>query len=599
MAGELEVRDHLKDYRTAETGWDDIFREALEDLLFVSGEGQWPEEIKADRENNNRPVLYFNMMWKFIKSIVGDQKQNRPQIKVYPVDSKADVNTAEIFQDIIRHIEYRSNAHAVYDTGFHQQLSSSIGYWRVVSEYKEGSFEQELKIEKIRNNLSVLYDPRAKDPLFLDAEYVFLQWWMPKEDYVAQYPDASTGSFPNTSYTDADEGWFEEDRIRVAEKYYKTKKTYTILLLNTGDTVALTDGVTREMVDELAEEQGYEIVDERETEKTEIYWVLMNGGEILEGPTLHPGKFLPVVPVLGDEMDIQGRLRLFSLIRHAKDAQRMYNYWNTTMTETVALQPRAPYIGTPANFAGFEEDWRRAPSENPAYLLANPDPQLGGAMPNRQPPPTVPTGAAQMTAKANDDIYNTIGLTPPALGEQSNERSGKALAMRQRSADKSVFSFYDNHSAAIAHTGRILVDLIPYYYDREQVINIMGDDDNIKQIVINKTQLNMEMLQEEVINDLTDAGEYDVVLSSGPSYETKRHEISEFLMQVVQFAPDTAPIVVPELLKNLDAPGAQDMAEKLHRLMPPEMQAALTGDTQAVPGQGPGMMAAPTPAPGV
>jgi hypothetical protein len=589
------MRGHLKDFRNAETGWRDIYDDAINDLYFVSGEGQWPADIKAEREAAERPILTFNKLWKFIKSVTGDQKQNRPQVKVYPSDSLADIPLAEVFQDIIRHIEYKSKAHIVYDTGFNQCLASGIGFWRIRSEYKEGSFEQDLKIERIRNQLSVLFDPRAKDPLFTDAMYVFISSWMDMDTYKEKYPDKSTASTPGNSFYDADAGWYEEDRIRLSEKYYKKIVKYTIALLNNGETVDLVDGVTEKLI----EEQGFSIVQKRETFRTEIYWVLLNGAEILEGPTLWPGKYIPVIPIIGDEMDIQGKLRLYSLIRHAKDAQRMYNYHMTTKTETVALQPRAPWLTTAEQIQGYEPLWREASRTNPPALLYKHVP--GQPAPTRVHPPSVPSGSTMEAKDADNDIYDTIGISPPSLGEPSNERSGKALILRQKASDKGTFSFFDNHADAIAHTGKILVDLIPHYYDTTRIIKIMGEDKKLRELAINVPMIDEENGFEEFVhNDMTNAGEYDVILESGPSYETKRQEIAEMLMKAIQFVPQAGPVLIPKLFDHIDAPGAQEVAEQLYQLMDPTSRGAITGDqnTQGMPPGTPGAGIPQAPPPG-
>jgi len=585
MAEKLDIHaEGLREYQVAQDGWRDIYTEALDDILFVSGEGQWPSDIKSERERDGRPTLIINQLWKFVKSVQGDQKQNRPEIKVFPMDSKGDPAIAEVLQDIIRHIEHKSNANVVYDTGFNQCLTSSIGFWRVVSKYVEGeSFDQELRIERIRNQFRVLFDPKAKDPNYTDAEYVYIFDYMPKKEFEAQFPNAKTsGSFPGDAVTQSQEEWFEQDRVRIAEKFYKVKKTKKIVELENGTIITLEKGITKQIL----EEQGYTIVREREAEFTEIKWVKMNGAEVLEGPIDWPGKFLPVVAIPGDEIDIQGKNRLFSLIRHAKDPQMMYNFWRTAATEMVALQPKAPYMVTPEQIAGFERIWRDAGNKNNTYLPFNPDP-LNPGPPKRVAPPSIPTGALTEADRAEKELYSTIGITPPALGEQSNERSGKALAMRQRSADKTVFSFFDNHSNAIAHTGRILVDLIPHYYDTERIIKIMGDDGKLKEIALNSVEYDQTNLEFVINNSLADAGEYDVVLTSGPSYETKRQQTVEMLMQFVQFAPQVAPFLFPMVAKNMDVPGADEVAELLMATLPPEAQQAL-GMAPNIDGQGGG-----------
>jgi len=562
--------DSLKEFQAGSTGWEDIYKEGLEDLHFVKG-NQWPEEIKSQRLEQGRPILTINKLWKFTKNVIGDQKQNRPQIKVLPSDSKADITTAQILNDIIRHIEYKSEAPMIYDTGFNQCLTSSIGFWRVISKYEDGlTFDQCLRIELIPNQFSVLFDPKAKDPMLTDARYCFISTWMSRDEFEDKYPKADTSSWPSESSQDLHAGWWEDDKVRVAEKYYFVPRKVKIAQLNTGEIIEINDETREYLL-----EQGFTIEKERTAEKRELWWCKMNGHEVIDGPYKQPGKYIPVVPVLGDMLDVEGKRTIFSLIRHAKDPQRMYNYHASTATETVGLQPKAPWIVTADQIQGYEKYWREAGKGIKPFLPYNFIP--GQPTPTRVSPPTVPTGAFAETEKADRQIYETIGMTPPSLGEPSNERSGKALAMRQRSADKSVYSFFDNHSRAIAHTGKILVDLIPHYYDTERIIKIQGDDGQLKQLVINQTTFNPDTFEDEIINSLEDAGEYDVVLVAGASYQTKRQEMADFMMQSLQYAPMYAPVILPEIMKNMDAPGAQELAEKMYKLMPPEMRAALTG----------------------
>jgi hypothetical protein len=557
----------MKQYRKADDGWRDRFEAGAHDLAFAVGTSQWDDREKAERDAEGRPALTINKMMKFINNVNGDQKQNRPEGKVFPVDGEGDVATAEVLQDIVRHIEYKSSADAVYDTGFTQCLAGSIGFWRVLSEYEnENTFEQGLRIKKIRNQFTVLFDPDAKDPNYTDARYVFIIDKIAKERFKAEYPKASLHNF-DARYINIDNtDWFHGEYIRIAECYYKKTKKKTMALLNTGETVELKGDYNKKFI----EEQGLEIVQTREAEYDEIYWVKMNGHEVIAGPEKQPGKFLPVVPIPGDEIDVQGISHMFSLIRHAKDSQRMLNYFHSSAVEAMALQGNDPYLVTPKMIAGHQQEWRESPRRSRIARQYNYDPIAG--KPERKPPPTVPTGAFAEMDKFDKEIHDTIGMYAPSFGGQSNERSNSALLTKQRASDKGIFNFFDNHARAIAHTARILVDLIPHYYDTERIINIMGDDDKIRQVEINKVERNPLTLEDEVVNDLSNAGEYDVVTKSGPSYETKRQQTAEFLMQFVQFAPQTAPRLFPMIAKNLDAPGAAEVADLLIGDMEAQMQ---------------------------
>jgi hypothetical protein len=567
----------MKKYRKANDGWRDRFEAGAHDLAFAIGH-QWDEQEKREREGEGRPALVVNKMMKFINNVNGDQKQNRPEGKVFPVDGKGDVNTAEVLQDIVRHVEYKSTADAVYDTGFTQCLAGSIGFWRVISEYEnENTFNQGLRIKKIRNQFTVLFDPDAKDPNYTDARFVFIIDKIAKDAFKSEYPDASLHNF-DAEYINIDNtDWFHGEYIRIAECYYKVKKTKTMALLDTGETVELKGDYNKKFI----ESQGIEVLQTREAEYDVIYWVKMNGHEIIAGPEEQPGKFLPVVPVVGDEIDVQGISHMFSLIRHAKDPQRMLNYFHSSATESLAMQGNDPYLATPTMLAGHEKEWREAPRRSRVVRQYNYDPLAG--KPERKPPPTVPTGAFAEVDKQNAEVHDTIGMYAPSFGQPSNERSNKALVTRQRASDKGVFNFFDNHARAVAHTARIIVDLAPYYYDNERIINIMGDDEKIRQVELNKVEQNPVTLETEIVNSLADAGEYDVVTKSGPSYETKRQQTAEFLMQFVQFAPQTAPRLFPMIAKNLDAPGAAEVAEMLQADL--EMAQQQAAAPQGIPQQ--------------
>jgi hypothetical protein len=562
MGQQVERKDTLhgslvKKHHKASEAWRDRYEQGADDIAFANGE-QWTADERSEREADGRPTLTFNKLMKFINSITGDQKQNRAEGKVFPVDSNSDVATAEVLQDVVRHIEYKSSADDVYDTGFKQVLMGAIGFWRILSEYEgPNTFNQGLRIRKIRNQYTVLFDPDAKDPNYTDARYVFIIDKVTKEEYKSRYPDADMSNFEADYSNIESKDWFIGDYVRVAECYYKKRKKKKIALLTDGQVVELTGVITEETL----LEQGYEVEDTRTATYDEIYWCKMNGHEVIEGPELQKGKYLPVVPVLGDVVDVHGIQQMHSLVYHGRDAQRMLNYFQSSAVEALAVQGNDPYLATPAMIKGHEKDWRESARRTTVVRQYNYD--LMAGKPERKPPPSVPTGAFAAVNEFNGEIHDTIGVYPPSFGQQTNERSNSALLTRQRSSDKGVFGFFDSHARAISHTARILVDLIPHYYDTERVINIMGDDEKIRQITLNKVQQNPMTYETEIVNDLANAGEYDVVTKSGPSYETKRQQTAEFLMQFVQFAPQTAPRLFPMIAKNIDAPGASEVADAL------------------------------------
>lgn len=521
---------------------------AQEDLKFLDGEEQWPADIKAAREAEGRPCLVINKLPGFLDQVVGDQRQNRPAIKVLPVDDTADPEIAKIYEGLIRNIENTSQADVAYDHAFEHAAGCGYGAFRVVTEYADDDvFEQDIKIKKIDNAFSVVFDPEAKEVDKSDGRFVFIIEDILRETYKERYPDKTPIEFD----VKADEGlksWCTEDTVRVVEYFKKEPITKTIYLLADG---TVTDKI----------QEGDEVVRERQVKTHKIVWYKIDGYQILEGPKDWSGKYFPIVPVWGKELNINGKRKIRGLVRHAKDPQRMYNYHRSSEVEVTALAPKAPYLLTPKQIDGFESQWQQAYKKNFPYLLFNHDPQEPGA-PKRQLPGQIPTGDAHQVATANDELKATTGIYDASLGNRSNETSGRAIRERKVEGDVATFAYIDNLARAIRHCGRILVDLIPKIYDTERIVRLRGEDGKEEFVPINKTYVDPETGEVGVYNDLT-VGKYDVVVSVGPSYTTQREEAADSMLGFIKAVPQAAPMIGDLIAKNMNWPGAEEIAERL------------------------------------
>lgn len=602
--------DLLKDAKDAFTEASDASDEnrqtALDDVRFARLGEQWPDNIVKQRERDGRPCLTINKLPAFIRQVVNDARQNKPSIKVHPADSGADPETAEVINGLIRNIEYTSSADVAYDTGVECAVSSGVGYWRVVMDYAyDDSFDMDLQIKRVLNPFSVYGDPHSTEADSSDWDSAFVVERLTKADFEAQYEDAAKVDWDDADWASAGEPWRTDNEVMVAEWWRRERKDRKILLFQDAR-----DGSMHVYgADQIAEDEDFQQIQqflefrqERMTKSHQVTQHIMTGAEILKSEPW-PGRYIPIIPVYGDEFDIKGKRYYRSLIHSAKDAQRSFNYWRTAGAELVALAPRVPFIGPKGAFDSDMERWMTANTRNHSFLEYDPVPQAGNVPPQRQPLDTgVAAGALQEALNASDDMKAIVGMYDASLGARSNETSGKAILARQREGDISTFHFIDNMARAIRHTGRILIDLIPHVYSAERVVRVIGEDGSEENKKINAPYqvqdpksgqpVNQPVMGQDgqpmqdeagnplikpvmALHDLT-AGKYDLTVTTGPSYTTQREEAAAQMTEMIRAFPQAAAIVGPELAKNLDWPGADEIAEKLEQMasgqLPPEVQ---------------------------
>lgn len=559
------LRVALERFRLAEEAEADLRREALDDLNFSVGD-QWPEQVKRQRERQNRPCLVINRLPQSIHQLTNDQRQNRPAIKVSPFDDNADKDTAEVFQGLIRNIEVTSNADTAFDTGFDSTVRCGFGYVRVVSDFCDPfSFDQELRIKRIPDRFSVYLDPHYNEPDGSDAEWGFVFEDLSHDDYRTQYPDSDLTKAQDWSiYGSSRPQWFTEKTVRIAEYLCKEYARETIVLLSNGLVVKKSDlPQAPAMLPD-----GLTVVKERESLVPTVKWYKINGTEILDRSDFPgSGQWIPIIPILGEDLVIDGKRILSGLVRHAKDPQKQYNYFASAETEAIALAPKAPFIGYAGQFEGFEDKWETANTENHAYLEAN-SVTLDGKpapLPSRNFGEPAVQAISNARMLASEDLKATTGIYDAALGARSNENSGIAIQRRNLQSQTANFHFIDNLSKSIRHVGRILVDAIPFVYDTARAVRILGEDGQEEIVKINQV---FERRGQQVRYDLG-VGKYDVSVSTGPSFETKRQEAAASMIEFTKALPAQAAAIADLVAKNLDWPGAHEISERLRKMLPP------------------------------
>lgn len=545
----------------------------LDDQKFASGE-QWDAQTLAERRLDNRPCLVINRIPQFENQITNDQRQNRPAIKVFPVDDVADPETAKKQQGLIRHIEYNSNAEAAYDTAFETAVRSGLGYFRIISRFADqDSFNQELIIQTISNRFSVYLDPYSKETDGSDAKFGFIGEDFSPEEYKRQFPDSDLVDEDWSSIGDQAPGWIQSDSARVMEYFWIDYKKVNLCELE--DIEGKSAGVYEKGADFVLPE-GMQIKRERVAQKPFVRWAKLNGIEVLEQTTIEI-PWIPIIPVYGKIENIDGKRIVKGIVRDAKDPQRMVNYMTSNEAEAIALTPRAPYIGAAGSFDGFEAQWSTANRKNHAFLEYNQHDVNGvpGPAPSRQAFEPAVQAITQAKMIAGDDLKTVTGIYDSALGQRSNESSGRAINARKSQAQTSNFHFVDNLNRSMRHAGRILVAWIPWIYDTAQAIRVIGDEGDQEIVRVNEPVMRngQPVLNEKgqpLIYDLT-SGKYDVVVETGPSFATKRQEAAENMMGMVQANPQLMQVIGDLVWKSFDFPGAQEAAERIKKTIPPNL----------------------------
>lgn len=556
-------------YTVATQGWDHIYKEATSDLRFVYDvdEGQWPESVRKERETDNRPIITVNKLLKFVRQLRGEAKLNRPRVTVIPVDDKADPPMAELYGGIIRQIEYLSDAGTAYDTAYGHSVSSSIGFFRIVTKYADDmTFDQDLFIKRILNPQSVKLDPRATEFEFDDGKYGFIEELVERDEYERLYPDKDRANWDVQKKMLGE--WIQGEAYRVVEYFYKKPIKKTIVQVASGGIHELTEDQNAEFI-----QANYgQIVRDRVASTHEVRWCKMSGLEILKKGKW-AGKHIPIIPVLGDEIVVDGKRYYLSLTRGAKGSQQMYNYWGTAATEAVSLTPKTPFIIDHRQIDGFETEWADAHKTNRPYIRYN---AIAGLQkPERERQTEIPMGIITMMQTTAFDIEDHLGRYEASKGQASNERSGKAIVARIQQADKGTYTFVDNLTRAIIFAGRQLIDLIPKIYDTPRALRIRGEDDSETLVKVN--QPSSDIYGNPIVNADLSVGKYDLIATVGASFSSKRQEMVEMMIQSMQYAPNVAHVIAPLIFKYADFPGSQEIYTEIKKAlenMPPPKQGA-------------------------
>lgn len=560
----------------------------LEDLKFKAGD-QWPADVATQRNTDRRPCMTVNRIPTLVNQVTNDLRQNRPAINVSPMGDKGDPDAAKIYRGMIRAIERESQADIAYDTASDSAVSIGEGFFRILTEYESPeSFDQVIVIKRIRNRFTVYMDPGAQEPDGADARWGFVTDLIPRDQYKAEYPDADPMPFDAQGVGEGFKDWIAKDEVRIAEYFEIKTVSKKLMQLDNGWT-----GYEDELSDTVKahiKSKRILVEQERDVEVPQWRWYKATAREVLERNDWM-GKWLPIIRVVGNEIDIEGKVRYFGLIRNAKDPQRIKNYSVTAQIETVALQPKAPYIMAEGQSEGHEQQWKQANTVNYPVLYYKPDTVAGKPVPppQRNAPPPPSQGWEVLRQMSEQDLMATTGVRFDA--NQSMNRvddSGKAIRELRRSSDVGNFNYADNLARAMKNLGTQLIDLFPKIYDGRRIATMLREDDTEEKIMIDPDASDA---YKEVKDPKTGKtikifnpamGKYAVTVTIGPSYATKRIEASESMMAFAKALPQTAALISDLIAQNQDWPGAEIIAQRLAKTIPAQL---LAPDVKDVPPQ--------------
>jgi hypothetical protein len=602
LSGDDKIIEEAKRRFRACEEWEANARANFEyDYKFANGDSinnyQWDNWVVGDRAMNERPCLTINKTMQHCLQIINDGKQNKPGVNVRPVGDTASFEAAQIFQEIVRHIEYISNAENVYDSASEFQVLGGIGYWHITTDYlDDDTDDQEIFIRRIRDPRSVYLDPDINEVDGSDAIFGFIFTDMHRDLYNAKYPD-DTNIWGNGTFGSDSDGWFTKDHVRVAKYYRKTlkqDKRVTFILPETKEPI---EGLWSEMPPEAKE--MFNAIKKRENNLPSEMWSYTErklvrsdidvfkiaGNKIIES-SKWLGKYIPIVRIVGTETVIDGVMDRKGHVRALLDPQRIYNINSSSNVEYGALQAKTPLTAPVAAIEGYEEYYRSANTVNHAILPYNNYDEDGNKLdrPERMQPPQPGSAYVQQMQIAQNEMMMVTGQYQAQLGENENAKSGIAINARQRQGDRATYHFIDGLGNGIRYTGKILIDLIPKIYDTKRVMQIEAKDGTVMNLTIDPqaaeafTKLLPDGEQptqsnEQIVNVIfnPNVGKYTVQSDTGPSFATRRQEAFNALTQIAASNKDFMNIAGDILWKVADFPEAQLLAQRWRRVIPPNI----------------------------
>jgi hypothetical protein len=558
-----KVEDYLQDMRetyNADVEYDADNREAaIEDKKFAAGE-QWDPVVLQQRQG--LPCLTIDTISQFTAQLVGDWRQNRNGIKVLPAEN-GDKNVADVRSDIIRAIETRQSATQTYNNAFESMIQCGDGAYRIGVEYaSEDVFDQEIVIQPIDDALSVVWDRLSVDPTGRDAKHCFVDDLIPRKEFDKRWPEEEPSILRQSDRrTLTAEGWLDSHNVRVTEHWRLIERLRMLVMFQDGMMYSFNKDASGADIEKMVQTHG-EIVKSRKSPCTYAQMHLVTGNRILAGPYEWKLSRLPIIRMSGRVVSVGDRRVRYGLVRKMKDVVRLRNFWRSVAAEQLGYAPKAQWLATESAVEGREAEFRKGHLSRDPLLIANDEAIFGQNLMRIEPPPL--QMALLNEAQVNtQDMKDVTGIHDASLGIKSNETSGRAIMARQREGDVASLTYYDNGNMSVLEGGDVINQLIGQIYDGTRIIRVIGEDEASKLVNINDPM--------DPNSPNLAVGKFDVVMTSGPSYTTRRVEAAEAMMEAVQVYPQMMEIAGDLVAKAQDWPGSEELAERLRKMVPPQL----------------------------
>lgn len=544
-----------------------------DDALFREPEGQWGKSPYTSGSASEDSIeLTINFTDVLCTRVENNIKQQRPRGKCHPVSDGANIEVAGVINGLGRHVENRSEASIAYDTASDSAVTMGWGYFRLVSEYvSPDSFDQDLRILPIFNTLAVYMDPDAMMPTGSDANYCLIVQLMKRTEFKRRYPRQELASFGEGAREDSAGDWEDTENVRLAEYFRIREVPAKLLMLQDAQGNEITRYAKELPASEVLAAAGLTLVDKRDSSKRQVEWFRLNGTKVVDRKIL-PGEFIPIIRVTGNARVIDGRVTRRGMVRNMKDPARMVNYGEVAKIRRLGLTPQAPWVAAEGQLDGHSE-WTNSNNSTVAVLTYKPvtvTTEQGEVLlppPTRQPPAQLESGFAEFTNTMRSNLLAVAGMpNDPGQDTQGQVVSGVAVAKRQGMSDQSHIQYYDNLTLAIAQLWRIMLSWFPVYYSGQRMQRIIGEDGTPEMVELNKPQTEQGPdgnPVQTVKNDIS-VGRYDVVMDTGPGYDTKREEGSEAMLQLLgtPLGEEIAKVGPDLIIRSIDHPYMQELADR-------------------------------------
>ncbi len=571
---------------------------------------QWDPDILAARQGKNaiqgvaaeppKPCLTMDRLSQPVRQVSNQIKTSNFSISVTPNGHGADDDTAAIIKGFLRRTQNKAKDEKPIEWAAEDAIVGGLGWFRLRTDYVDSNpdpdagievFDQEPVIERIPNNLSVYDDPSAVKPTRIDSLYRFITEDIAKEEFKKRWPWADTRGLDDfmASGDKKMASWVTQDIIRIAE-YWRVTHEYELW-------VALADGSTRQLPYKHGKERlkvpddvdGVQVEAHRVIPRPKVEGKKINAIQVLE-ELPWTGSWIPTIPILGEEMNVDGDIILRGMISEAMDAQRMVNWTYSEGISILSLATKSDMMVPADAVANYADIWKTRNTQNHGYMPYDQYDASGRQLnePVRtQGEPANLQAAVEMMRISEDGIKAITGYYDSGLGATDNRTlSGRAKQAEIQQSELGAANYGAGVMMALVCLDNMIVEILPKITRPGQVLHILGADDKTDKVIVGQhfkkeggeviplTPEEAQSLGPGVAQFFDPGkGRYAITAKIEKGSATKREEGAAALGELIpHLPPEMAAVATPDYVEQLDFEGSHGIAEKLRRALPPQLQ---------------------------